>query len=67
MKNDDITTCTQIRFPNGLWLSVKHLAVDNGSSANAMLITLVEEALEARRVRVHTTESPSQALLREAS
>ena len=62
-----LTVCTQARFPREIWLSVKHLAVDNESSANAMLVTLVEEALEARRVRAHTTGFPSQALSREAS
>ncbi len=40
---------TQLRIASGLWKAVRHEAVEEGVSANKMIILLISEALEARR------------------
>jgi hypothetical protein len=65
-KNTEIT-CTQTRFPKELWQSVKHAAVDMGTSANGALIILVEEALANRHALSHKHESLYQDTLRAVS
>ena len=46
-------TATQLRISSDLWKRVKHEAVDNSVSANAMASILLEEALEGRRAPPH--------------
>lgn len=49
--------CTQLRISDELWQEVRHAAVDERLSANAMVILLISEALEARRARLRSVQS----------
>ena len=48
-------TSTQLRISSDLWKRVKHEAVDENFSANAMVSILLEEALAARHAPAHTS------------
>ena len=53
----DCRVCTQLRISETLWQEVRHAAVDECLSANAMVILLISEALEARRARLRNAQS----------